>query len=231
MPRADLVGVLRVPAAPGSPEAWLTLTELFDGQGPAPPASAARPPGGPTPPSTISDRPHLLQLAGGIVMRIDGFWIEAGEIRFRRLGGVVGFALNEVARLIPQERAPVAGRVAVRFLRRLAADRLEIHADREVHRVRLIGVEPIPGATGTDDPWTPLERGLLLQIEFDRQRYAAGGDWLAYVYLPNGRMLNAELIRVGAARPRPEERNIRYLDLFGEIWTTRHGASAPSGEP
>jgi len=41
-------------------------------------------------------------------------------------------------------------------------------------------------------------------------------------------MLNAELIRVGAARPRPEERNIRYLDLFGEIWAARHGASAPS---
>ena len=30
-------------------------------------------------------------------------------------------------------------------------------------------------------------------------------------------MLNAELIRVGLARPRAEAQNIRYLDLFQEI--------------
>ena len=30
-------------------------------------------------------------------------------------------------------------------------------------------------------------------------------------------MLNAELIRVGAARPRAETQNIRYLDLFQEL--------------
>jgi hypothetical protein len=30
-------------------------------------------------------------------------------------------------------------------------------------------------------------------------------------------MLNAELIRVGLARPRVDNRNVRYLDLFEEL--------------
>ena len=47
-------------------------------------------------------------------------------------------------------------------------------------------------------------RGLLVHLEFDRERSGPDGDWLAYVYLPNGRMLNAELIRVGLARPRDD---------------------------
>jgi micrococcal nuclease len=57
----------------------------------------------------------------------------------------------------------------------------------------------------------------VVYLEFDRQRYDGGGDWLAYVFLPNGRMLNAELVRLGLARPRPDGRNLRYLDLFQEL--------------
>jgi hypothetical protein len=30
-------------------------------------------------------------------------------------------------------------------------------------------------------------------------------------------MLNAELIRLGLARPRPDGRNLRYVDLFQEL--------------
>jgi endonuclease YncB( thermonuclease family) len=67
----------------------------------------------------------------------------------------------------------------------------------------------------------------VLQLEFDRQRFEPGGDWLAYVYLPGGRMLNAELIRLGLARPRPEPHNVRYVDLLHEIWTTRAGGPPP----
>ena len=62
-----------------------------------------------------------------------------------------------------------------------------------------------------------LDGGLLVHLEFDRERSGPDGDWLAYLYLPNGRMLNAELIRVGLARPRTDGRNLRYLDLFEEL--------------
>jgi len=68
-----------------------------------------------------------------------------------------------------------------------------------------------------DDPWQTLSRGIVVSLEFDRQRYDRAGDWLAYLFMPNGRMLNAELIRVGLARPRPDGRNLRYLDLFQEL--------------
>ncbi len=215
--RTDLVGVLRIPAAPAAPEAWITLWGFEDGSG-----AAAQPTAGSdtrlsAPPPTLTDRPHLLQLANGVVVQVEGFWVEGGEIRFQRLGGVVGFALSEIARFLPQEVEPIGGRLAARFVRRLAPDRLEVRVGQGVQRIRLVGVEPVTGDRALEDPWASLDHGLLIHLEFDRQRYAPDGDWLAYVYLPSGRMLNAELIRVGLARPRPEERNVRYLDLFQEV--------------
>jgi hypothetical protein len=220
--RADLVGVVRVPAAPAAPEAWITLWGADDGSGlGARPASVPGPPPAPVPVPTLTDRPHLLQLASGVVIQVDGFWLEAGEIRFRRLGGVVGFALGEIARLLPQETTPVQGRLAVRFVRQLGPDQLEVRQGRGLQRIRLIGVEPVPGDRALEDPWAGLDKELVVRLEFDRERYAQDGTWLAYVYLPNGRMLNAELIRVGLARPRAEAQNIRYLDLFEEIWSRR----------
>jgi endonuclease YncB( thermonuclease family) len=161
------------------------------------------------------------------VLEIDGFWVEDGQLRFRRLGGVVGFALSEVARLVPRDPAPVDGRMPAQFLRRLGPERLEARVGRAVQPVRLIGVEPVPGATSPEDPWAALTRGLVVQLEFDRQRDDPGGDWLAYVHLPNGRMLNAELIRVGLARPRPDPRNLRYVDLFEELWRTASVGARP----
>ena len=220
--RSDLVGVLRVPPAPGAPEAWITLLwGLEDGSaGNGPPATGPEPQLHALMPA-LTDRPHLLQLANGVVVQVEGFWLEGGEIRFRRLGGVVGFALGEIARFLPQEAESVRGRVAARFVRRLGPERLEVRLSEGLRRVRLIGVEPLPGEPGLEDPWATLERGLLVQLEFDRERYVRDGDWLAYVYLPSGRMLNAELIRVGLARPRPETYNVRYVDLFQEVMTRR----------
>jgi hypothetical protein len=41
-------------------------------------------------------------------------------------------------------------------------------------------------------------------------------------------MLNAELIRVGLARPRIDARNLRYVDLFEDLWNGRAKAAAPA---
>jgi hypothetical protein len=221
--RADLVGVLRVPAAPALPEAWITLwgvDEANPGTGrPVSAVAAAVPSHAPLP--TLTDRPHLLQLASGVVLQVDGFWLEAGEIRFRRLGGVVGFALGEIARLLPQEVGPGQGRQVARFVRQLGPDGMEVRLGRALERIRLIGVDPVVSDRELEDPWAELDKEVPLRLEFDRERYAPDGTWLAYVYLPNGRMLNAELIRVGLARPRAEPQNVRYLDLFEELWSRR----------
>jgi hypothetical protein len=87
-----------------------------------------------------------------------------------------------------------------------------------LHRVRLVGIAPAAPDTWTaDDPWRHLDAGAIIHLEFDRQRYDADGNWLAYVFLPSGRMLNAELVRLGLARPLGDGRNARYLDLFHEL--------------
>ncbi len=232
-PRADLVGVLRLAVGAAPSEAWITLIAPDGagggdaagvGTGPAggpAPATAAAPGAGVQPAAApipaVSDRPHLLQLAGGTVIQIDGFWIEDGEIRFRRLGGVVGFALREIVRLLPQEAMAPGTRTMARFVRQVGPDRLEVRLEQGLQRIRLIGIEPVPDAHPDEDPWATLARGLGVALEFDRQRYAPDGDWLAYVYLPSGRMLNAELIRVGLARPRVDPHNVRYVDLFEEV--------------
>ncbi|MBI3455623.1 MAG: hypothetical protein HY002_07530 [Candidatus Rokubacteria bacterium] len=219
VPRSEIVSVVRVPPRGEAPEAWLSVlvTEAEDGSAGAQPSGLV--PAAPEPrlPYESSDRPHFLRLANGQLMRVEAFWVEDGEFRFRRLGGIVGVALNEVLRLFPEEIAPVRGRTPVRFVRRLAPDLLEVSVRSGAHRVRLLGVEPVDGTWTGESPWQSLERGLIIYLEFDRQRYDAEGNWLAYVFLPNGRMLNAELIRLGLARPTPDGRNVRYLDLFHEL--------------
>jgi endonuclease YncB( thermonuclease family) len=234
VPRADVVGVLRVPAAPAPPEAWITLWGAADGAAPDPPTAAAPPDPVRASPPALSDRPHLLQLANGVVVQVDGFWLEAGEIRFRRLGGVVGFALGEIARLLPQEVTSVRGRLPARFVRRIAPDRVEVRLRDGLKSVRLIGIEPVDskaspaGNPAQEDPWAALDGGPLVYLEFDRDRSGSDGDWLAYLYLSNGRMLNAELIRVGLARPRVDPRNLRYVDLFEDLWNNQ-ARSATTG--
>ena len=245
--RTDVVGIVRIPRVAGQPEAWLTVlaTEATSGAAgggqaevaPASGAKSAKAPGargtsgangrptgsprdpGPTAPPAMGrgEGPHLLRLANGQVFRIEGFWIEGREIRFQRLGGMVGLALDEVARLIPEDLASVNGRTPVRYRSQLGPDLLEVEVRSGPQRVRLIGIETLPDVRTGDDPWQTLSRGIVVYLEFDRQRYDRAGDWLAYLFMPNGRMLNAELIRVGLARPRPDGRNLRYLDLFQEL--------------
>lgn len=222
VPRSEILGVVRVPPGSDVPEAWLSIrtTETHE-DGTAAAESAGLVPAAPDPrlPYQKSDHPHLLRLANGQLMRVEAFWVEDGEFRFRRLGGVVGVALGEILRLIPEEIATVRGRTPVRFARQLGPDVLEVGVRSGYHRVRLVGIEPVDSTWTAENPWRQLERGMIVYLEFDRQRYDAEGNWLAYAFLPNGRMLNAELIRLGMARPHPDGWNVRYLDLFHEVAT------------
>jgi hypothetical protein len=226
--RSELVSVVRVPPAGSeTPEAWLSVlvTERESEGNGARPAGLVPATPDPRLPYQSSGRPHFVRLASGQLMRVEGFWVEDGEFRFERLGGIVGVALNEVMRLFPEEIAPVRGRTPVRFARRLGLDLLEVGVRSGLHRVRLVGIEPVPGTWAGDDPWRHLEAGAIIHLEFDRQRYDGDGNWLAYVFLPSGRMLNAELVRLGLARPLGDGRNARYLDLFHEM------AGAEAEEP
>jgi micrococcal nuclease len=55
-----------------------------------------------------------------------------------------------------------------------------------------------------------LPRGLHLRLEFDRDRRDKYGRVLAYVFLPNGKLLNEELVALGYARLFPTQENTQY---------------------
>jgi len=234
IPTAEVVGILRIRTiGEQQPEAWLEVkgegaaagaplqpesatpaTETATRSGPilpsreqgAPPTVSA---------SRSSDRPHLLQTASGRTIRVDKFWIEAGEVKFSRFGGVVGIPLSDVRKLTPeasgQERTPA------RLVRLVGPTLLEVRVKGEMRRVRLLGVEAIDGLAESRDPWRRLTPGSVLQLEYDREVEEGDRTLLAYVFLPSGRMLNAELIRLGLARPLVDPRALRYLDLFYEL--------------
>ena len=59
-----------------------------------------------------------------------------------------------------------------------------------------------------------LEPGTTVRLEFDVQPIDKYGGLLAYVYLPDGTMLNALLVQEGYAQVMTVPPNVKYKDLF-----------------
>lgn len=57
-----------------------------------------------------------------------------------------------------------------------------------------------------------LVRGVKLRLEYDVERYDQYKRLLAYVFLPDGRMVNEELVRQGLARVLLKFPNLRFRD-------------------
>lgn len=55
-----------------------------------------------------------------------------------------------------------------------------------------------------------LPRGTQLRLEYDKDRRDKYGRILAYVFLPNGKLLNEELVAQGYARLFPTKENVLY---------------------
>ncbi|MBU4376708.1 MAG: thermonuclease family protein [Candidatus Omnitrophica bacterium] len=56
-----------------------------------------------------------------------------------------------------------------------------------------------------------------VRLEFDVEKRDRYNRLLAYVYLPDGRMLNAEIIKAGYAQILSIPPNVKYQDLFLEL--------------
>ena len=94
-------------------------------------------------------------------------------------------------------------------------------------RVRLIGID----TPETVHPRKPVEyygkeasaftkkmiEGKRIRLEYDVQKYDHYSRLLAYVYLPDGTFLNAELIKQGYARIATFPPNVKYVDLFTRL--------------
>ena len=62
-----------------------------------------------------------------------------------------------------------------------------------------------------------LVEGKKVRLEFDVERHDRYGRVLAYVYLPEGTFVNAELVRQGYARLLTIPPNVKYADLFVKL--------------
>lgn len=59
--------------------------------------------------------------------------------------------------------------------------------------------------------------GKYVKLEFDVQRRDRYNRLLAYVYLPDGKMLNAEIIRAGYAQTMTVPPNVAHEDMFLQL--------------
>jgi micrococcal nuclease len=93
-----------------------------------------------------------------------------------------------------------------------------------VGKVRLIGVDT-PETVHPRKPVKVMGReaaaatkrlglGKTVRLETDVQTHDRYGRFLAYVWLPDGTMLNAELVRLGYARVSTYPPNVKYQDRF-----------------
>jgi micrococcal nuclease len=64
-----------------------------------------------------------------------------------------------------------------------------------------------------------IKKGDAVSLEFDLQTRDIDGALLAYVYLPDGRMLNEEILKAGYADIEPNSPNMRYRQRLIKDYT------------
>ncbi len=68
-----------------------------------------------------------------------------------------------------------------------------------------------------------LQRGTNVSLELDVQQRDKYGRLLAYVYLPDGTMLNALLLKEGYAQVMTIPPNVKYAEMFLQIQAEARG--------
>jgi endonuclease YncB( thermonuclease family) len=61
---------------------------------------------------------------------------------------------------------------------------------------------------------TGLIQGKTVRLEYDRERYDRYGRLLAYLYLPDGTMVNVAVVRQGLARVYSTPPNLRHQEAL-----------------
>lgn len=81
------------------------------------------------------------------------------------------------------------------------------------------------GQKATEFTKSHLERGTNVKLELDVQQRDKYGRLLAYVYLPDGTMLNALLLKGGYAQVMTIPPNVKYADMFLQVQEEARGAN------
>jgi len=120
----------------------------------------------------------------------------------------------------------VTGRVPADVVNVYDGDSITVRYDSGKRaKVRLIGIDApemtdIPRARASIDavPCRDYLDGLLagkhVLLEYDVEKTDKYGRTLAYVYLPDGRMANEEMLRAGYARLLTVPPNVKYVERF-----------------
>ncbi len=70
------------------------------------------------------------------------------------------------------------------------------------------------GKRATEYVRSRVRLGIRMKIEFDVEQRDTYGRLLGYVYLPNGKMLNEEIVKAGYANVMTVPPNVKYKDRF-----------------
>ncbi len=70
------------------------------------------------------------------------------------------------------------------------------------------------GERSTEYVSSRVKLGIKVKIEFDIEQRDTYGRLLGYVYLPNGKMLNEEIVKAGYANVMTIPPNVKYQDSF-----------------
>jgi len=70
------------------------------------------------------------------------------------------------------------------------------------------------GKRATEYVSSRVKLGIKVKIEFDVEQRDTYGRLLGYVYLPNGKMLNEEIVKAGYVNVMTISPNVKYKDRF-----------------
>ncbi len=107
-----------------------------------------------------------------------------------------------VARVIDGDTAVLEGGLRVRFL---GIDAPEMERDGQPAEFL---------AHQSKDYVAELIQGKTVRLEYDRERYDRYGRLLAYLFLPDGAMVNLAVVRQGLARVYSQAPNVRYQEAL-----------------
>ncbi|MDD5281800.1 MAG: thermonuclease family protein [Candidatus Omnitrophica bacterium] len=108
------------------------------------------------------------------------------------------------------------------YVRLLGIDTPEMHESAKLHRDARRsgqGIDIIKQLGRQSYGFTrQMAEGKRVRLEFDKERYDRYNRILAYVYLPDGRFLNAMIVEEGYASLMTYPPNVKYADLFSRLY-------------
>ena len=108
------------------------------------------------------------------------------------------------------------------YVRLIGIDTPEIHESVKLHRDALRSnqsVEKIKQSGRQSYEFTKqMVEGKRVRLEFDTERYDKYNRILAYVFLPDGAFLNAEIVKEGYASITHYKSSVKYADLFLKLY-------------